>query len=111
MNQLKTKQIAKENDRFRQCGCNVQDVGKIIIAPGVNGPQMSAIIAKMMVYEEFNAESDPFEQHDFGVIHHDGGEYFWKIDYYDPDYEYGADPYEDDKPMRRVLTLMTSEEY
>lgn len=62
-------------------------------------------------FDDFNADNDPYHEHDFGSIQVQGEVVFWKIDYFDPTMAYGSqDPNDPDVTMR-VLTIMLAEEY
>ncbi|MVA97970.1 DUF3768 domain-containing protein [Nitratireductor sp. CAU 1489] len=70
------------------------------------------IIAKVRDFNVFTEENDPYGEHDFGAIEHEGvGTIFWKIDYYDLDYEMGSPDPSDPSVTRRVLTIMLASEY
>ncbi len=63
------------------------------------------------VFSNFNKDNDPNGEHDFGAFDVDGITYFWKIDYYDVEYQYlSLDP-SDETITNRVLTVMLAEEY
>lgn len=62
-------------------------------------------------FKDFNPGNDPHGERDFGSITLEGIKIFWKIDYYDRNYEYGSEHPEDPSQTRRVLTLMLAEEY
>ena len=66
---------------------------------------------RVAAFDAFNADNDPHQERDFGAIDHPvAGRVFWKIDYYDSSYEFGAeDPA--DPSTKRVLTVMLAEEY
>jgi hypothetical protein len=62
-------------------------------------------------FSAFTHDNDPYGEHDFGAIEHDGTRVFWKIDYYDTDYQYGSSDPSDPAQTRRVLTIMLADEY
>jgi hypothetical protein len=71
-----------------------------------------AIITKVREFSTFTPDHDPYGEHDFGAIEQESvGTVFWKIDYYDVDYECGSPDPADPKVTRRVLTIMLAEEY
>lgn len=97
-------QIAKLNDAFRRSGLGVT------VTPGVQLLEnLHMLIDEIRRYSEFNEDSDPYGEHDFGTVHWYGEKVFWKIDYYDQELKYGRDPLEPD--CRRVLTIMLASEY
>ena len=71
----------------------------------------SRIREKVELFSEFTPGNDPYEEHDFGVIHHGEHTVFWKIDYYDRNLEFGSEHPEDPAQTTRVLTIMLKEEY
>ena len=50
-------------------------------------------------------------EHDFGAINFKNETYFWKIDYYDADYNYFSPDPSDPNVTNRVLTIMRGDEY
>lgn len=71
----------------------------------------STIREKVELFNDFNKENDPYGEHDFGAIVHNGEEIYWKIDYYDPELKYGSEDPADPKQTSRVLTIMLANEY
>jgi hypothetical protein len=62
-------------------------------------------------FEDFNADNDSHQEHDFGRVTLSGSDYFWKIDYYGPTLTgHSIDP-SSPNAIRRILTLMRSDEY
>ncbi|MCH8957714.1 DUF3768 domain-containing protein, partial [candidate division KSB1 bacterium] len=56
-------------------------------------------------YDNFDDGNDPYGEHDFGVIELTGQpKIYWKIDYYDANFEYGGD-------VNRLLTILLADEY
>lgn len=71
----------------------------------------SRIREKVELFNTFTPDNDPYGEHDFGSIEHEGVKVFWKIDYYDKTLEYGSEDPSDPAQTTRVLTLMLAEEY
>jgi uncharacterized protein DUF3768 len=69
------------------------------------------ICMKVKTFDKFTQDNDPYGEHDFGVIHHDGQTINWKIDYYDLKLEYHSPDKSDPTVTARVLTIMLAEEY
>lgn len=69
------------------------------------------IIAKITAFDAFSVDNDPWQEHDFGKIIHDGETVLFKIDYYDRAMKYGSPDPSDPKVTTRVMTVMTAEEY
>ncbi|MDR4506062.1 MAG: DUF3768 domain-containing protein [Candidatus Scalindua sp.] len=60
---------------------------------GVNAlpvEEQSKTREKIKLLNDFNKENDPYGEHDFGAIVHNGEKIYWKIDYYDTDLKYGS---------------------
>ena len=68
-------------------------------------------MAKVQAFNDFNERNDPYGEHDFGAIEHDGQTVFWKIDYYDLDLSMHSPNPADATVTARVLTVMLAEEY
>ena len=69
------------------------------------------IIEALRRYDDFDADNDPYGEHDFGMIVAQGHELLFKIDYYDPTLEYGSADPADPTKTTRVLTIMQANEY
>ena len=89
--------------------------GRVMITEGVRALPITAqeeIITKVRTFATFNADNDPYAEHDFGSFDQDGvGKVFWKIDYYDPTLTGGSEDPADPKKTTRVLTIMLAREY
>lgn len=106
----KTKKIRELNDNLRK----TYSGGKLIITQGFASlpiEQQVQIMAKIREFNKFTPDNDPYGEHDFGAIEHHGDVYFWKIDYYDPDYQYLSPDPSDPNVTNRVLTVMLADEY
>ena len=105
-----TSKIQELNDSFRQTGVG----GLVVITKGIQNlerPIIQQILFAVSAYKEFKPDNDPYGEHDFGsfVI----GEYkiFWKIDYYDKEFQFGSEAPSNPDITKRVLTVMLAEEY
>jgi hypothetical protein len=99
------------NDRFRK---GDRSLGKFIASEMVSALELEQRLALMRLVEGFNnfsEENDPHREHDFGSVEFEDEQYFWKIDYYDTEFEYGAEDPSDPHHTRRVMTIMHSSEY
>jgi hypothetical protein len=104
--------IAEINDRFRKKGND--PLGQYVTTQQVAAmPLSDRIELKRMVrlFDNFTDGNDPYGEHDFGSVEFKGEKYFWKIDYYDENYEYGSEDPINLAITRRVLTIMHSSEY
>lgn len=104
--------IAALNDACRTSGGTI---GRHFMTDGVaaNGPEFVAkAIATVAAFDTFDADHDPYGEHDFGKVLVEGKKLFWKIDYYDArDPDLGADDPADPQTTERVLTIMFAEDY
>ena len=106
----KTKMIAELNDRLRATGSG----GKLLMTRGIadlDHAVQTAIMRKVQEFDSFTEDNDPYGEHDFGSLEHDGMKIFWKIEYYDKNVEYGSEDPVDSKQTTRVLTIMLASEY
>ena len=94
------EEIARKNDLLRK---NMEG-GKVLFTSGVQASEdLQEIVNAVRAFNDFSPDNDP--EHDFGKVVVNGDEYFWKIDYYDDNYEY----FKEDG--NRVMTIMLSHEY
>ena len=73
--------------------------------------QQMAILQKVVSFNSFEEEDDPYAERDFGAFTHNEERIFWKIDYYDPSMEYGSNDPGDPAKTVRVLTIMLASKY
>jgi hypothetical protein len=102
--------IATQNDRFRQSDIG----GEIHLSHLVSMlPARDILAIRLMVaaFDRFTPDNDPYGEHDFGSVELHGEQYFWKIDYYDLDGEYGSNDPSDSTVTRRIMTILHSSEY
>jgi hypothetical protein len=102
--------IRELNDQFR---CSFSG-GRVVMTQGVGAfppEQQTDVIRCVQQYDEFSADNDPHGEHDFGRIEIQGFAFFWKIDYYDAELNYGSENPADPNQTTRVLTIMLAEEY
>jgi hypothetical protein len=69
------------------------------------------ILEALKRYDEFDADNDPYGEHDFGAVEIKGTRIFFKIDYYDLDCAFASPDASDENLTRRVMTIMLAEEY
>ncbi|RWX10379.1 DUF3768 domain-containing protein [Rhizobium hidalgonense] len=106
----RTATIRSLNDAFRRN----PTAGRAVITSGVSAlphDQRLALLMAVVGFTAFDAGNDPHNEHDFGAIEADGVSYFWKIDYYDQDYDMGSPDPANPHVTRRVLTIMRADEY
>jgi hypothetical protein len=98
------------NDRFRRSFIG----GRVLMTPGVqalDGVEKLALLAAVQRFDAFDAGNDPYGEHDFGSVTISGACFFWKIDCYDKDLEFGSPDPANDAVTCRLLTLMRADEY
>ena len=69
------------------------------------------VIRRVAIFSEFTADNDPHEEHDFGNFELAGRKFFFKIDYFDANMEFGSEDPADPAKTTRALTIMLAEEY
>ncbi|PTD25947.1 DUF3768 domain-containing protein [Sphingomonas fennica] len=90
-------------------------------------PDRSAALALIARFSKFDDNNDPYGEHDFGAVFRlASGDWtqdrpeddeavavtvFWKIDYYEPNLDFGSNAPWDEQRTKRVLTIMLSNEY
>nr|WP_321442578.1 DUF3768 domain-containing protein [uncultured Cohaesibacter sp.] len=105
-----SEQICALNDAFRS---SLQG-GRVFLTQGVlNLPPegQSALLQAIRCFEGFDADNDPYGEHDFGSLSHDGGTFFFKIDCYDRSLEFGSPDPANPAKTTRVMTVMRADEY
>jgi hypothetical protein len=106
----KTDRIRDLNDTFRRTFVG----GAVMITAGVEAKpldQRRSLLQKIRSFDAFSEDNDPHAEHDFGAVDESGDRYFWKIDYYDKNTEFGSPDPADPAVTTRVLTIMRADEY
>jgi Protein of unknown function (DUF3768) len=98
---LKTStRIRVLNDNFRATFIG----GQVVMSAGVADLPFcvrAQVVLKVQNFADFNADNDPYGEHDFGSFELAGETFFWKIDYYDLRCEFGSeDPADPEKTTR-----------
>lgn len=109
-----TDKIRTLNDNFRRNIFHTISQGEVILTDGVSSLQDEdrfSLIDEVRCFEDFNADNDPYGEHDFGSIIFKNERYFWKIDYYDNSLSFHSKNPANPKLTRRVLTIMRADEY
>lgn len=106
----KSVQIQTLNDLFRTTFTG----GQVVFTSGVHHLEkevVQAIVSKVQSFSTFTKDNDPYGEHDFGIIQHEGDTFYWKIDYYDKAMIAGSENPADPEVTTRVLTIMHRSEY
>ena len=106
----RAERIARLNDELRIKGKG----GQIVITRGVHeltGADVSGLLKALAAFREFDADSDPHGERDFGVFDFADSEVMFKIDYYsDTELRWGSNDPADPEVTHRVLTVLLPEE-
>lgn len=109
-NKDRVARIRQLNDAFRRTFKG----GQVLMTPGVcDLPRMvlAEVIRKTTEFDAFSPDNDLHGEHDFGSFELCSRKFFWKIDYYDANCEFGSENPADPAKTTRVLTLMLASEY
>ena len=88
--------------------------GRVLQTVGIRAlpsHEQSRIREKVELFSDFNADNDPYGEHDFGSFEHGDVRVMFKIDCYNLDLTAGSEDPSDPKQTLRVLTIMLDEEY
>ena len=102
----RTARIRKLNDAFR----TTLTGGAVLLSAGVYElPDLvkAAAIRKVVTFDEFTEDNDPYDEHDFGRFELCNRRFFWKIDLYE---EPGVKSENGEPVVNRVLTIMLAHE-
>ena len=102
--------IALLNDAFRTTLLG----GTVLLSAEVHElPDMvkAAAIRKVVSFDEFTEDNDPYGEHDFGKFELCNRRFFWKIDYFDERGEFGSEDPADPEKTTRILTILLASEY
>ncbi|WP_408587470.1 DUF3768 domain-containing protein [Novosphingobium sp.] len=103
----RTRKIQELNDRLRKTGIG----GKVVLTRAVaamGAPELTDLLRRVREFDTFTGGNDPWGEHDFGEVGIEGERYFWKIDAYDLNLEYGSPDPADEAVTCRVITIMTA---
>jgi hypothetical protein len=104
------ERIRTLNDQLRR---NLQG-GKAVMTPGVaalGSEAVQRLVQTIAVFDDFCTANDPHGEHDFGAFDFDGVEVFFKIDYFDKEFQFHSPDPGDPAVTERVITIMLAEEY
>lgn len=107
---MNVEKIRQLNDEFRKSFFG----GHIVITTSVQSladDDRKELLKQVQSFDNFTEDNDPYGEHDFGAINFKNDTYFWKIDYYDNDYNYFSPDPSDSDVTNRVMTIMRGDEY
>jgi len=86
---IKSASISRLNDLLRTQGIG----GRIVATLGVQNLSHNTrgkVVEAIRLFDKFEESDDPYKEHDFGSVEVEGGQFFFKIDYYDPSLRFGS---------------------
>ena len=107
---MNTDRIRELNDAFRKTFTG----GRVMLTASVDAlpsDVRAMAIRKVATFDAFSQDNDPHGEHDFGAFDLVGNTFFWKIDAYDKDCQFGSEDPADPTKTTRVLTIMLAEDY
>ena len=102
--------IATLNNKFRKSLIG----GEVLLSAGIaamSSEDKANIVSLVQNFYNFTPDNDPYGEHDFGSFDYKGNKIFFKIDYYDLNYEFMSKNPANPDITNRVLTIMLAEEY
>lgn len=87
------------NDRFR----STFQGGKVVLTRGIRALPQEEITEILSKVSNFNDFIGKFKYHNKQIL--------WKVDYYDTDYVYASEDPADIMKTKRLLTILTTDEY
>ncbi len=109
--QANTAAIRKLNDALRE---GRDPNGCIMLTEGIRAGGeafVRDVFKAVQAFDAFDANNDPYAEHDFGALTVDDRKIFFKVDYFDRLLTAGSPDPADPCVTIRVLTIMLAEEY
>ncbi len=106
----KTERIRALNDALRTIG----NTGRVMLTRSIlslPSNQIDEILTAVSNFTDFNADNDPYGEHDCALLTAAGQKIMFKIDYYDPSMTCGSEDPSDPSKTARVLTIMLASDY
>src|SRR5437763_6653745 len=91
------KEGLKASNRIRLLNDNFRSTfigGRVVMSAGVAELPLdikARVLLRVQKFSTFNVKNDPHGEHDFGSFSLAGQKYFWKMDYYDLQCEFGSE--------------------
>lgn len=107
------------NDLFRKNPHVWPLMGQVVMTHAVselrknNEEMFQEVMNKVLTFDQFTEDNDPYGEHDYASFSVASSRFFFKIDYYDENYEYGCAEEDRTNPdkCRRVLTVGYTSDY
>ena len=103
--------ITELNDVMRKTG---HGNGKVVVTSGVLGLGIEgakAVLDAVQAFDTFTADSDPWGEHDFGILQAAGQKVYFQFDYFDLTGTVASPNAANEGETLRVLTIMLASEY
>ena len=88
--------------------------GRVLLTAGINAKSqddIARILSKVRHFNNFTPDNAPYNEHDFGSFDYNGEMIYFKIDYYDKNYQYLSEDPANPNLTNRVMTVMLASEY
>ena len=85
-----------------------------MLTAGINAKSqddIAKILSEVRQFNHFTEANDLYDEHDFGSFDYKGEKIFWKIDYYDKNYQYLSEDPANPDVTNCVMTVMLASEY
>ena len=102
--------IATLNDNFRKSFIG----GEVLLTAGIatmSSEDKANIVSLVQNFNDFTPDNDPYNEHDFGSFDYKGETIYFKIDYYNKNYQYLSEDPANPNLTNRVMTVMLASEY
>ena len=113
--------IQQKNDNFRKNVLKIaaNDHNHFHPSPAIQHlyltqpEQFFRLLEEVMFYTGFDEDNDPWREHDLAFFEFNDTRYFWKIEYFDKNFEYGVEDKDklNDEVCKRRLILAEASEY
>ena len=105
-----TDRIRALNDQLRR---NLPS-GKAFMTPGIaalGAEAVQRLLRAIATFDDFCLANDPHGEHDFEAFDFEGAEIFFKVDYYDVNFEFGSPNPADPAVTEPIITVMLASEH
>jgi hypothetical protein len=106
----KTERTRALNDALRTGGSG----GRLMLTRGIAAlpiNELRVVFDAVQSFSDFNADNDPYGEHDCALLTAAGHNIMFKVDYYDPTMTGGSEDPSDPSQTCRVLTILLASEY